>query len=735
MRTICTLLLSMLIQLTFAYDFESGGIYYNYISDTEVEVTHNGIGSYNGNIVIPDIVNGYTVTRIGNKAFTQSFPLYGSSLTLPNYLESIGDSAFYISLLKTITIPARVKTIGNCVFASSLLESITLPVGLKSIGKFAFGGSYLKSITLPAGLTSIGEGAFNGCYLENVTIPKGVTSIGESAFSYMKTPLTITFEEGITTIQKSILTGNSKPLTVNLPSTLKTIETYAFAWSNGLESITLPNNLNTIGDNAFFRTGLKSITVPGSVKNLGKEILCLCNKLTTAIIEEGVQTISEGMFNSCSALTDVSIANSVTQILHESFRDCNSLVSISLPNNLEKLKGGAFSGCSSLESIMIPKSCIDIPNNSFRECSALKSIVVEEGNPNYDSRENCNAIIQNNTLITGCNGTIIPKSIDTLGPGAFSGCSFSTIDIPSNITVISHQAFLGCANLTNIEIPYNVSVIGERAFAECPNLTTVISHIKKPFNILSNVFFNSPEYNMGINQDAILYVPSGTKSKYEATNGWKEFKNIEEMQSVEPVQTETIINTNSLNGQNLSNNIIDDVYYNIGSEGYDSSDGSVVINQPTDMSQISDATPGSNDVKNNFNGLILKVAAGKGLIKVNAKTTGNAQLVVQVGNQTPMIATKTVQGDVVVSYNVTEDTYVYIYAIIGNSAAPALRSAGNDVVKIYSITVTPGATGILSIDYSPLTIDHYYTLDGRKIKGVPTKKGIFIVNGRKVVMK
>lgn len=137
------------------------------------------------------------------------------------------------------------------------------------------------------------------------------------------------------------------------------------------------------------------------------------------------------------------------------------------------------------------------------------------------------------------------------------------------------------------------------------------------------------------------------------------------------------------------------------------------------MSQITDATPGSDDIVNNFTGLILKVAAGKGTIKVNAKTTGNSQLVVQVGKKNPTIATKTEQDDVVVSYDVAEDTYVYIYAIIGSSAAPARRAALADAVKIYSITVTPGATAINSIPLSGEVDERFYTLDGRQRRSLP----------------
>ena len=223
---------------------------------------------------------------------------------------------------------------------------------------------------------------------------------------------------------------------------------------------------------------------------------------------------------------------------------------------------------------------------------------------------------------------------------------------------------------------------------------------------------------------------------YKETEPWCNFQSLySHAGAIEPIDTETTVNTDNLNGQDLSDNVVDDIYYNIGDDNYDSSDGSIIIKETTNMGQISDATPGSADVVNNFTGLILQVGAGKGTITVNVKTVGNAQLAVQIGNQTPTIATRTEQGDIVVNYDVSENTFIYIYAIIASSDAPSLRASSTDMVKIYSIKVTPGATGINSMHHSQCTIDNYYTLDGQKQDGIPTKKGVYIVNGRKVVIK
>ncbi len=205
---------------------------------------------------------------------------------------------------------------------------------------------------------------------------------------------------------------------------------------------------------------------------------------------------------------------------------------------------------------------------------------------------------------------------------------------------------------------------------------------------------------------------------------------------IEPVGAEENINVNNLDGEELSDKVVGNVYYNVGDGGYDSTDKSIVISQPTNMSQIADKEPGSADVKENFNGMILKVAKGKGLITVNVKTSGNAQLVVQVGNGTPMLASKTEKGDVVFSYDVEEDTYVYIYAIIGSSAAKGygLSAADTDSsVRIYSITVSPGATGIRSIGASEKNGDNIYDLQGHRVE--TPAKGIYIIGGRKVAVK
>jgi len=190
-----------------------------------------------------------------------------------------------------------------------------------------------------------------------------------------------------------------------------------------------------------------------------------------------------------------------------------------------KIDFNAFENCAKITSITIPKEVTDIySNESFSGCIGLTSIIVDDGNPVYDSRNGCNAIIytNNNSLMLGCSGTTIPNSVKYIGSGAFSGCTeLTSIEIPNSVTHIGQEAFRGCTGLTSIEIPNSVTSIGQSAFSDCTNLTSVTVETEIPIGINNGTFSNRA--------NATLYVPAGSKAAYEAANYWKEFKEIIEL--------------------------------------------------------------------------------------------------------------------------------------------------------------------------------------------------------------
>ena len=221
----------------------------------------------------------------------------------------------------------------------------------------------------------------------------------------------------------------------------------------------------------------------------------------------------------------------MTSIGSSAFYGCKGLTSISIPNSVTSIGDGAFRDCSSLTSVTIPNSLTSIGSSAFSGCSGLTSIIVEKGNTKYDSRNNCNAIIetQSSALIAGCKNTIIPNSVTSIGSSAFSGCSgLTSIDIPNSVTNIGSYAFSGCSGLAYVVIPISVTNIGDYSFNGC--FASIICEA------------NIPPYcqEIGVDQKSKIYVPANSIALYKAANGWKNYTNIETI-----VETENITFANT----------------------------------------------------------------------------------------------------------------------------------------------------------------------------------------------
>ena len=441
--------------------FEVDGIYYNKIDSNEVEVTFKGTSDsqysndYSGSVIIPATVtyNGttYSVTSIGYAAFEYCYRL----------------------------------------------TNINIPNSVTNIDRYAFRGcSSLTSINIPNSVTDICGGAFDGCSnLTSINIPSSVTNIFHSAF-YGCSSLT------------SISVASDNP---NYDSR---------------------NNCNAIIETATntLIAGCKNTTIPNSVT-----------------------TIGIGAFSGRSSLTAINIPNSVTSIGDMAFEGCSGLTAVNIPNSVTNIDNWAFLGCSGLTAINIPNSVTTIDDGAFAGCSSLASISVVSDNPNYDSRNNCNAIIETatNTLIAGCMNTAIPNSVTSIGDEAFSGCSsLTTINIPNSVTSIGYRTFYSCSNLTSISvasdnpkydsrnncnaiietttntliagcmntaIPNSVTSIGDVAFMECPSLKDVYCYATTPPRCENSCY---------INYSATLHVPAASLAAYHKAPVWSEFKKI-----------------------------------------------------------------------------------------------------------------------------------------------------------------------------------------------------------------
>ena len=246
------------------------------------------------------------VTKIGNRAFYYCSDL--TSVTIPNSVTEIGESAFDSCSITSVTIPNNVTTIGLGAFSGcTSLTSLTIGDSVKTIGSDAFLNCYnLTSVTIPDSVTTIGSNVFNKCSrLISVIIGNSVTSIGNKAF-YDCSSLT----------------------SVTIPNSVTTIGNYAFYGCKKLTSVTIPNRVTEIGECTFYDcSSLTSVTIPNSVTTIGNSAFGSCFGLTSITIGDSVKVIGEWAFDSCS-ITSVTIPESVTTIGQGAFCDCSNLTSV-----------------------------------------------------------------------------------------------------------------------------------------------------------------------------------------------------------------------------------------------------------------------------------------------------------------------------------------------------------------------------------------------------------------------
>ena len=248
---------------------------------------------------------------------------------------------------------------------------------------------------------------------------------------------------------------------------LLAVSTSSWAYSIEVDGIYYDININILRATVISRDNNNdsysgSVVIPYSVNHGGETYR--------------VTSIGNSAFFNCSGLTSITIPNSVTSIGVDAFAYCSGLTSITIPNSVTSIGDDAFFDCSGLTAITIPENVTSIGYRAFANCSGLTSISVSQANTTYDSRNNCNAIIETatNTLVAGCKKTFIPNSVTSIGSYAFQGCSGRTsITIPNSVTSIGSCAFLSCSGLTSVTIGNNVTSIGYGAFSFCTGLTSI----------------------------------------------------------------------------------------------------------------------------------------------------------------------------------------------------------------------------------------------------------------------
>ena len=419
-------------------------------------------GEANGDLVIPEEIDGYKVTSIGRTAFMDCREFTGN-LILPSNLTNIEAFAFE--------------------YCWELTGSLELPSGLTSIGAHAFRGcsKFTGNLELPNSLAKIGASAFEDCtgFTGSLKLPDNLTCIEASAFDNC-----------------TGFTG-----TLELPNDLTHIESSAFFGCLGFTgTLKLPNSLTKIGEFAFYHcsgfTG--TLELPNSLTKIERAAFSWCSGFTgTLELPSGLTSIEWSAFERCTGFTgSPKLPPDLISIETSAFEGCTGFTgTLELPNGLTHIGDSAFKGCTGFTgNLKLPSSLTRIERFAFERCTGFTGTL---------ELPNDLTVIQTSAFegCSGFTGTLkLPNSLTSIDESAFKDCSgfMGTLELPNDLTVIQTSAFEGCSGFTTLILPAGLSNIKANTFTQCYNLNNIIfTNLPDSFNnnvfldVIANVYYPS----------------------------------------------------------------------------------------------------------------------------------------------------------------------------------------------------------------------------------------------------
>lgn len=520
-------------------------------------------------VVLPN-----TLTSIGDQVFEDCTSLL--SIDIPDSVTDIGEYAFYgCKSLTSVSIPYGLTSIERGTFhGCTSLTTIDIPNSTTSIGDYVFSGcTSLTSISLPNSVTSIGSNVFYGC--------NTLTSVSVGN-SYSLEWLLKNFNKMSTLIiatdySNTNLTGNKFSENANLkqiickklvPPTLKA--SFSNAQYMNLEvvvpSVSLADYKEAEGwktfwglqgnDECFFMVDsvLYEKTSEKNARIVGEKLSSECDIVINGTVkykdvDYTVSAIADDAFKNCTLLKSISV-NGISTIGNDSFYGCDQLEKVSLSDEVLSIGDNCFYGCKSLEGISLPSSLTELGKTVFVGCSSLKELRIEDSANaleipygEYYGKTGIQKKTVNGTSIrfqiAYYDGYFAGMPIEKLYIGrSLSDKSRYTLTVGSGvdpyIITTYDEPFNSLTNLKELTIGENVQTLGAEteyiskidmncsagSFNKCDSIESITVNCQNP---PTGAAFTDNVY-----AKAEINILEGTRSLYEAAEGWKDFFNREE---------------------------------------------------------------------------------------------------------------------------------------------------------------------------------------------------------------
>ena len=560
--------------------------------DLPESITEIGAGAFSQCTSLTDIKLPVNLTNIGSRGFINCSAL--KTILIPEGIKTLEQSVFQGCAIETIVIPEGVSRINKWAFSNcQKLDSIDISSTVTTIGNEVFYGSTPSVVTSRIQKPfTINANVFSN-YSGKLRVPIGAKELYNKTTAWKN--FSVIEEMFGDTIHATTIEGISMTFIITSEEEHTCMvcrrPSAPCIDANTEGQVTIPEEVNgykvaIIGTESFIGcTKLTSVVIPSTVTNINDKAFTECANLT--IVKSYVTDvfeISENVFQYTDENNNLVFSKAT---LFVPFGKVVDYLNKSAWNKFEIIEeldteqvGDVF---------MVPESKLKfrVTSVSERTCevagtSETKQIVHSVNIPTTASRYAVTGIGRNafyqffylksikipSTVkyigsgafsITALSSVSIPESVESIGSGAFAGdsnletvtlprglktiasstfteCGFTEITLPESLEVIEQEAFFKCKQLSRISIPSGVTEIQELAFAKCPSLKCVISHIPEPFAIAKDVFVESEEdyLNPDLTYNATLYVPEGTKEKYENQTAWNLFSKIIELGNSSP---------------------------------------------------------------------------------------------------------------------------------------------------------------------------------------------------------